>query len=198
MTAPLFTTDDYTRAMQALLPRGAAWPRDPDATITKVLRGLAGIYAENNADAVNLLKVAFPATVDDLRDEWNATLGLPGGGDLPTQRAQIVAAFIDSGGQSAAYFRAVAVAYGLQIAVSGYRPYTVDDPVDDEIAGDGWAHVWKVTGLVSGDYGPLRALFERYKPAHTTIIWDVPLGPLELEDGTGYILTEDGGLIAPE
>lgn len=203
MSAPLFQVNDYVAAMQALLPRGFAWPRDPDATLTGVLQGLAPVYYRINQAANGLLVDAFPATTVYLMPEWNATLGLPGatgytGSDVPTQQAQIVAQLIDSGGQSAAYFEAVAAAYGLPIIVSGYRPYTVDDPVDDEIAGDGWAHVWKVTGNTAGDYGPLRLLFEQYKPAHTTIIWDVPLGPLLLEDGSGFILTEDGGLIAPE
>lgn len=198
MSAPLFTVNDYVAAMQALLPRGFAWPRDPDSTLTGVLQGLAPVYYRINQAANGLLVDAFPATTVYLLPEWNATLALPGTADTPTQQAQIVAALIDSGGQSAAYFEAIAEAFGLPIIVSGYRPYTVDDPVDDEISGDGWAHVWKVTGTVAGDYGAMRTLFEAYKPAHTTIVWDIPTGPLITEDGGHYILTQDGGLIATE
>lgn len=198
MSAPLFSVNDYVAAMQALLPRGFAWPRDTDATLTGVLRGLAPVYYRINESANGLLVDAFPSTAVDLLPEWDATLALPGTGDTPTQQAQVVAALIDSGGQSAAYFEEIAAAYGLTIVISGYRPYTVDDPVDDEMAGDGWAHVWKVTGMVAGDYSVLRTLFETYKPAHTTIVWDVPTGPLMTEDGTSFILIEDGGLIATE
>lgn len=203
MAAPLFTVDDYVRALQALLPRGPAWPRDGDATLTAVLRGLAGIYAYTNERANNLLVVAFPATADDMIPEWNATLGLPGltgysGSDMPTQRAQIVAALTDSGGQSAAYFIELAAAFGLTITINGYRPYRVRDSVRTPITGQAWAHAWRVFGVFEGDYQPLVTLFRMYKPAHTIVIFDVPLGDLILEDGMTFLLTEDGRTIATE
>lgn len=203
MTAPLFTVDDYVRALQALLPRGPAWPRDADATLTQVLRGLAGVYAYTNARANNLLVVAFPVTVDDMLPEWNATLGLPGltgysGSDLPTQRAQVVAALTDSGGQSASYFIELAAALGLTIRINGYRPFKANSRVNDPIYGRGWAHVWRVFGVFEADYQPLVILFRLYKPAHTIVLFDVPLGDLLLEDGLTYLLTEDGRTIATE
>ena len=203
MTAPLFTTADYVRAMQALLPRGPAWPRDVDATLTQVLAGLAGVYAYTNERANNLLVVAFPATVDDMLPEWNATLGLPGltgysGTDLPTQQAQVVAALTDSGGQSPAYFIELAAAFGLTITINGYRPYRVRDSVRTPITGPAWAHAWRVFGVYEGDYQPLVILFRLYKPAHTVLIFDVPLGDLLLEDGLTFLLTEDGRTIATE
>jgi len=203
MAAPLFTVDDYVRALQALLPRGPAWPRDADATLTKVLRGLAGIYAYTNQRANNLLVVAFPTTVDDMLPEWNATLGLPGltgysGTDLPTQRAQVVAALTDTGGQSAAYFIELAAAFGLTIRINGYRPFRANDRVNDPIYGKAWGHVWRVFGVYEGDYQPLVILFRLYKPAHTTVLFDVPLGDLLLEDGLTFLLTEDGRTIATE
>ncbi len=202
MAAPLFAVNDYVRALQALLPRGAAWPRDSDATLTAAIRGLAGIYAYTNQRANNLLVVAFPATVDDMLPEWNETLGLPAatgytGSDLSTQQAQVVAALTDSGGQSAAYFIALAARLGLTITINGYRPWTVDDPVDAPIYGPAWAHAWQVSATADGDYSALHALFERYKPAHTTIVWNVPIGDLLLESG-GRLLTESGDTIAME
>lgn len=202
MAAPLFAVTDYVRALQALMPRGLAWPRDASATQTALLTGLAESLHRVNADANQLLVDAFPATVDAMLAEWNATLGLPGatgytGSDLPTQQAQVVAALTDSGGQSAAYFIGLAARLGLTITISGYRPWTVDDPVDVPISGPAWAHAWRVSATAPGDYSALHALFERYKPAHTKIIWNVPIGDLLLESG-GFLLTEDGGKIAME
>jgi uncharacterized protein YmfQ (DUF2313 family) len=203
MAAPLFTVDDYVRALQALLPRGPAWPQDSDAMLTKVLRGLAGVYAYTNQRANNLLVVSFPTTADDMIPEWNETLGLPGltgysGSDKPTQRAQIVAALTDTGGQSAGYFIELAAAFGLTITINGYRPYRVRDSVRTPICGPAWAHAWRVFGVFEGDYQPLVILFRLYKPAHTVLIFDVPLGDLLLEDGINFLLTEDGRTIATE
>lgn len=202
MAAPLYAVNDYVAALQALFPRGLAWPRDASATQTALLAGLAPSLYRVNADANQLLVDAFPATVDAMLLEWNATLGLPDatgytGDDLPTQQAQVVAALTDSGGQSAAYFIGVAARLGLTITIYGYRPWTVDDPVDVPIYGPDWAHAWCVTATAEGDYTSLRALFERYKPAHTHILWNVPVGSLLLEGG-GFLLTEAGDEIAME
>lgn len=202
MAAPLFSVNDYVGALQALFPRGLAWPRDASATQAALLTGLAPSLHRVNADANQLLVDAFPATVDAMLPEWNATLGLPGatgytGSDLPTQQGQVVTALTDSGGQSAAYFIALAARLGLTITINGYRPWTVDDPVDWPIYGEAWAHVWRVSATAPGDYTALHALFERYKPAHTHILWNVPVGDLLLEGG-GFLLTEAGDKIALE
>lgn len=202
MAAPLFSVNNYVSALQALMPRGLAWPRDTSSIQAAVLAGLAPSLHRVNVDANQLLVDAFPATVDALLAEWNATLGLPGatgytGSDLPTQQDQVVAALTDSGGQSAAYFIDLAARLGLTISINGYRPWTVDDAVDVPIFGTAWAHAWRVSATVIADYSPLRPLFERYKPAHTTILWYVPTGDLLLEGG-GFLLTESGGMIATE
>ena len=191
MSAPPYSSDDYLAALQALLPRGAAWSRDADATLTKVLRGLGANFADTTARANNLLVVAFPATVDDLLPEWNETLGLPGltgytGSDLPTQQAQVVAALTATGGQSAAYFVSLAGALGIPIQINGYRPYRVNDHVNDPIYGAPWAHAWRVTVLTADDDSALVALFNLYKPAHTTVLFDVQV------TGESFELRMDG------
>lgn len=203
MAAPQFSVNDYVSAMQALLPRGLAWPRDSGSVLTSTLTALAPAYYRTNAAAIHLLEVAFPATVDDLLPEWNATLGLPGlvgytGNDLPTQQRQVVAALTDSGGQSADYFVDLASTLGATLTVSFYRPYTVDSPVDVPMYGAAWAFAWQVSGAVVGDYIALQTLFERYKPAHTVIVWNLYApGRLLLESG-GALLTEDGHPIGKE
>jgi uncharacterized protein YmfQ (DUF2313 family) len=199
MSAPPYSADDYLGALQALLPRGAAWSRDAGATLTQVLRGLATNAADTNARANNLLVVAFPATVDDMLPEWNETLGLPGltgytGSDLAQQQAQVVAALTDSGGQSAAYFIGLAQKLGIPIAINGYRPYRVNDHVNDPMYGQPWAHAWLVKVLTDASHDVLVVLFDLYKPAHTTVLFDVEVAGMSFElreDGT-YELREDG------
>ncbi len=167
-----------------------------------MLAGLAPSWYRVNASANQLLVDAFPSTADAMLPEWQETLGLPGlvdytGDDLATQQQQVVAALIDSGGQSAAYFIALAASLGLTVTISGYRPWSVDDPVDQPIYGPAWAHAWLVSAMAEADYTAVHALFQRYKPAHTIIIWHVPIGDLLIEAG-GYLLTESGDKIAME
>jgi len=182
MSAPPFSADDYIAVLQSMLPRGKVWPRDADAPLTLALQGLAQSFAEATARANNLLTVAFPATVDDMLPEWNETLGLPGltgytGSDLATQQAQVVAAFTDAGGQSPAYFIGLAATLGIPITINGYRPYRVNDHVNDPITGQPWAHVWRVNVPAGYDYTVLETLFNLYKPAHTTVLFAAATPP---------------------
>ena len=84
--APSYTADDYRTAFQALMPRGAAWPRDADAVQTRVITGLVQSAAQLDADADQLLVDAFPGSTTALLGEWEASVGLPDpvAGQAPT------------------------------------------------------------------------------------------------------------------
>lgn len=196
MTAPAYLVPDYVVAMQALLPRGRAWPRDADATQTAVLTGLAKSFEISNAAANALQIQAFPGTAVAMLPEWESTLGLPGlYGVTPstTQGRQqaIVAALTDTGGQSKGYFIALAASLGFTIAITEFRPYSVSRPVNSPIWADAWAHVWWVNASASyavsytptvdivqatPGYGAplLETILARFKPAQTVCITQYP------------------------
>lgn len=193
MAAPSFRAADYVAAIQSLLPRGRAWPRDPDAAQTKVLNGLAPAFERSNARANQLLVDAFPATAYELLGEWESALGLPGiYGVAPTttiaRQNQVVAALTDTGGQSIAYFVGLAVKLGYTITVTQFSRYTVRCPVNMPIYGQQWAHAWQVNAalinlvefnvnsdvneaLANWDNSTLEAVFRRYAPAHTVVLF---------------------------
>jgi uncharacterized protein YmfQ (DUF2313 family) len=92
------------------------------------------------------------------------------------------------GGASRAYFIGVAAALGFEIALTEFRPHTVNDDVEAEILGDAWAFAWRVNSaeatvinlVVTDDVEqPLAAwgneLLEcalgRLKPAHTVLLF---------------------------
>lgn len=150
-----FEEDDYLRAMQALMPRGRAWPEGPDTVQAKLLRGLAASFTTSDAAAKRLLVSAFPRTAGDLAPEWEASLGLPGPAGLADtiegRRLEIVAALTSTGGQSRAYFTALAAALGITVTIVEFEPSSVEDAVDAPIADPLWAHVWQVNApLASG------------------------------------------------
>jgi uncharacterized protein YmfQ (DUF2313 family) len=171
MTAPSFTGADYTATLQALLPRGKVWPRDPTATITKVAAALAQVYARNNTRANQLLTEAFPATTGELLDEWESTLGLPGwyGSQAPTTLARqqrIVAALTDSGGQSAQFFISLLATLGWTATINAFTAYNVNCAVTVPIASDDWCFAWEVVTPGPRNYS-LEAVVQRFAPAHT-------------------------------
>lgn len=149
----LFTTDDYRQALQALIPNGRAWPRDPDTVQAAVLRSLAASFQRSDNDALGILSGAFPQTATIMLPEWEKALGLPDDcsiGEVDTiakRQNAIVSKFISTGGQSKSYFIGIAKALGYNITIKEYRQARSGLSVcGDGINGDDWPFVWLVEG----------------------------------------------------
>lgn len=150
MTIPVYASADFANALTGLLPRGRAWPRDPDAVMVRSVSCLAPSYERSSAAALNLLVTAFPATATDLIPEWQETLGLPDpcAGEAATivqQRQQIVARLTDSGGQSAPYFIRFAKALGYTVTVTNDAPFRCGQSrAGHHLGKEEWFFVWAV------------------------------------------------------
>ncbi len=174
MAAPQYLAADFVAAMQALMPRGRAWPREAAATLTQVLAGFAESFEDSTAAANALIVDAFPGTSVNLLTEWEETLGLTSSGvvggssftvesgvDSPlapttvgglttAQRdAAVVAALVDTGGSSASYFITLAAALGITITITQFSHYTVNSAVSQPITSDEWASVWQVNAPIA-------------------------------------------------
>jgi len=191
MSAPVYTAADYVTRLQALLPRGPAWPRESSATLTKVLTGLAQSLADANTAVNGFLTDSFPASAVGLLPEWESTLGLPlpygtPPSTTPERQAAVVAALANTGGQSAAYLIALAASFGFTVTITQFKPWTVALPIGP-IYGDAWAHAFQVnaSATVAGAYSPtadvvlatpgfgnafLDALMAAAKPAQTVCV----------------------------
>ena len=114
----------YLDQLQQLLPPGAAWPRDPDATLTQLLAAIAAEFARLDDRAERLVEEADPRTALELLPDWERLAGLPDActGVLPTtvpeRRAAIVTKLTARGGQSSAYLTALAATLGYPIAIT--------------------------------------------------------------------------------
>jgi uncharacterized protein YmfQ (DUF2313 family) len=151
MLAPNFKAADFLAAMQALLPRGRVWPRDPDAVQTKVLSGLAPSYERQTARANYLLVDAFPSTTYELLPEWESTLGLPDpcAGTAPTiaaRRAQVIARLTAQGGASIPALTAFAASLGYTVAITQYTQARAGMlRAGQPCCGYDWNFAWKIT-----------------------------------------------------
>ena len=155
MVAPIYRAEDYLAALQALMPRGRVWPRDGDATQTKTLSGLAPSYVRNNQRAAAVLVESLPSTTYELLPEWEETLGLPDpcAGPSPTiegRRAQVVARFAGSGGQSIPYMVSFAANLGYTITITEFVPAQVGIlRAGQPLNGPAWAYAWQVNSSLN-------------------------------------------------
>jgi len=145
----------YLSQLQALLPPGQAWPREPDAVLTRLLAGLAEGLARVDARAADLLEEADPRTALELLGEWEAMAGLPDACTGPAERVaarrrRVVAQLLMRGGQSRAYFIALAEALGFVGArITEHRPATCAGTCADRLYGEPWRYVWRLSVPVS-------------------------------------------------
>jgi uncharacterized protein YmfQ (DUF2313 family) len=198
--------DDYAEALSDLLPRGQAWPRDPDTTLMKVVRGLAQIWALVDSRAADLLeRESDPRTTLELLPDWERNWGLPDPcyqspqtiGDR--QRALVQRMTIE-GAQSRAFFIEQAAYIGYTITISEYRPFMVgiDRCGDNRTIGNGAAQYNEWGHLVLTPRGaspvPVGDLSEwpnyGFGPAENRFYWTVHVATASL---TWFRLGNGGG-----
>ncbi|MBU9403577.1 YmfQ family protein [Burkholderia multivorans] len=194
MSAPNYSASDFTSALMALMPRGLAWPRDPDSVMGRTIAALAPVWSRHVAANNYLLVDAFPATTVELLPEWEATLGLPDpcAGESPSlaqRQAQVVARFTNTGGASIPYFVNYAKNLGFDISISEFTPFRVGQhSAGDSVGVEGWAHTWRINApattinyfrasastagepLASWGNAILMCEMNALKPAHTLVI----------------------------
>lgn len=106
------SADRYREQLQALLPSGAAWPRDAGAVLTATLDALAQELARVDTRAGNLRDEADPRTTIELLPDYERTHGLPDACVTAAQttdqrRNALVSKLSSLGGQSPAYYLSV-------------------------------------------------------------------------------------------
>lgn len=111
------TAEEYRWQLQALLPPGSAWTREPGAVLTKVLHALADELGRVDMRASDLLTESDPRSTFELLGDWERTFRLPAtcvpAGQTTTERRNALASKVAAmGGQSRAYFMKLAHAIG--------------------------------------------------------------------------------------
>ncbi|MQX36807.1 YmfQ family protein [Roseospira navarrensis] len=122
----------YRRVLAGLLPRGAAWRRDPGSVLGRLLEALGAPLARADARADALVDEADPRTTWEMLADWERVCGLPdtcsraaGTPTLEERRAAVVQRLTARGGQSRAFFLGIAEALGYAITIEEWRPFQV-------------------------------------------------------------------------
>lgn len=189
------SANDYLNILQQLLPTGAAWPREADATLTKALAAWAEEFARAHNRAVDLIDIeADPRLATELLPEWETMVGTDPCSQyvpdtLPARREAVVSKLTARGGQSRAFYREMARGLGFDpVTITEFRPFTVDSECVDPICDEPWRFAWQVEApgaqdreLTCQDHCQtplayqvglevLQCALGRTKPAHTVVI----------------------------
>ena len=197
MLGPVFAQSDFQQALMNLTPQGRVWPRDPDSTQYAFWNAMAGTWKRNSDSAIGLLNDSPPFSLDQMLPDWESTLALPDdcapAGQSTQQRvAAVIAKLSALGGQSVAYFIALAEAMGYpNVTITQYAPArcgrtTCGEPCAGLV---GWFFLWVLNAptlpvtyaacgiahcgdpLYSLQGTELECTIERYAPAHTVVLF---------------------------
>ena len=147
-----YTAGGFQRAVQALLPRGRAWPRALDTTLAGVAGGISDTFFGLHTEMVQLLDVeSDPAQAVQLLPDWEKDYALPDpcmapNPSLGQRHAALLAKIAGIGGQSTEYLISVAAALGYTITITTWTPpvYGVGEYGVSEYLGTDWRFAWRV------------------------------------------------------
>ncbi|NBB51512.1 DUF2313 domain-containing protein [Rhizobium sp. CRIBSB] len=192
------SVEAYTHQLQALLPGGPIWTRDPAARLTAVLAALAAEFARLDQRAEQLTVELDPRTTYEMLTDWERVLGLPDGctpvtGTISERRAAVIQKLTSLGGQTPAFFVALAAALGFEVVIHEFDPDVDDYSPGLDITGGKWRHAWRMEVLTQTDFTSFRAgvsaagdrlveggaldlecVIRRAKPAHSQVLFTYP------------------------
>jgi uncharacterized protein YmfQ (DUF2313 family) len=187
---------DYLQSLQAAMPTGPIWPRDPDAIWTATLSAVADAMGRLDARAQQLIVEADPRTTSELLSDWERVAGLPDrcaglSPSIQLRRASLVEKLTAVGGQSAAYLISVAAKVGYAVTITEYQVARVGiSKAGDALNGQSWAFAFQVHApattitqarvgqssagdpLASWGNALLQCVIGRRAPAHTIPIYN--------------------------
>lgn len=188
------TTADYGRHLLELLPWGRAWAKRRGSQLEAVAEGFGEELARADARAQTLRDEVDPFLSLELLPEWERVLGLPDpcvarALSVEERRASVVARLGSLGGQSRAFYAALAAALGFPgIEIIEYTTTTCTSTCIDPITRGPWIHTWAVRttldrvtvatcrstcveALRVWGNDALECALERAKPAHTILLF---------------------------
>jgi uncharacterized protein YmfQ (DUF2313 family) len=161
--------------------------------LTRLLCAIADELARVDARGDVLIDEADPRTTAELLSDWERVAGLPDTCVVVEQstqqrRASLLQRLTSTGGQSRAYFIALAAALGIPITITEFAENSVEDDVEAPLNGVDWAYAWQVNAALntvfeatvedtvedpfaSWSNAPLECVISRLKPAHTIVLF---------------------------
>ena len=140
----------YLHQLQALLPRGRAWPRDLRAVLTALVDAIAQGKARLDRRAAALLLEAHPSSATELLPEWERMLGLPDecsslASGIAERRAAVLHRYAGQPDLSTGSFRAIARSFGVDIEILEHDQAEAEKIEGIDTTNGKWRFVWWIT-----------------------------------------------------
>lgn len=164
----------YARQLKHLLPPSRFWDTRAASTIGKVLLGLADGLSRVDLRVQDMLREWNPSTADEMIEDWEALFSItPDTADLALRRRTVVQRLVSRGGQSRAFFIALAATLGYTITIDEGFLCRVGSRVGSRTWAIGASFTWRVNVAGPADAGTpaLEVAVGRSKPAHTTVFF---------------------------
>lgn len=176
------TPKAYTSQLIALLPRGDFWEGFP--TLKALLAAWAEELSRVHGRMLDLLREADPSQAVETLSDWERVLALPDecmplAASIEERQQAVVAKLIGQGGQSIAYYTALAAALGYTITITEFDPWTCVSDCTYPLYGEAYAYAWQVNvltapdgRLVDGQCLDLECVLTRANQAHLSVLFN--------------------------
>ncbi|WP_431282730.1 YmfQ family protein [Humitalea sp. 24SJ18S-53] len=190
------SAEAYAAQLADHLPPGDMWQRGADPTMGTLLLWSGQTFAYVDRRRMDVLREADPRQAVELLPDWEAEVGLPDPCTPLTvmsvgqRRSLVVARLTARGGQSRAFFIALAEALGYPGAtVTEFRPFTTRSACNAPVHGPRWWWTWRLNlpgafnirrftarsavnePLRSWGDSALECTVRRVKPAHSHVLF---------------------------
>lgn len=185
--------DDYGEHLLDLLPGGRAWDKRTGSTLRELAIALGTEFARADNRGEALRDEADPQLTLELLAEWERVVGLPDEctgplSDTQARRAAVLARLANRGGQTPAFYVALAATLGFEVEIVEYRPADCLSTCTASLTQDAWTHAWTVVAplgtvrtatclstcadsLRSWGDDLLECTLRRVAPAHTVLLF---------------------------
>jgi len=169
------SVDKYTAALQALLPPGKAWTRDPGAEVTRLLQGFAAEFARIEQRGADLVDQTDPRTVSELLTEWEAVTAIAPAGTTGDRQRRLHGQLLGFEPPRKGVLDGIAVALGYSLNFAEYHsPSVADSPVTAPLFQLPWFSVLKIYPNVGEYDAALQAAIETVLQAHMVAVFRFP------------------------
>lgn len=190
------TLQAWLSALQALLPPGRAFTREPDSILSKVLGAIAAMFLATQLKLEDLLEQADPRRSTSMLPDWERLLGLPGrcaptGLQQADRQRAAYQRLVEQGGQSRSYFIGLAALMGeAGVTITEFKRFTCTSNCNQAVISQADLFAWRVNipraalnPRVMNCNSPCNAALQQYtpsviecafkerKPAHTNVIF---------------------------
>ena len=192
------SADDYLKMLQALLPKGRAWDRDPDSVLSNMLYAFSEELSRLETRSVDMLTETSTLYTTELIGEHEADFGIPDecvkkASTLARRRELVHTRLIAQGGQDVNYYETLATSLGRILYIVQFVPFwcgleVAGDPCGGQKIIFYWAAVFgyhngfvdwfEVGEECAGDplgempmVSQLICMLEKHRPAQTVVLY---------------------------